>query len=295
MVNTDNENIDNEKVLRGKRKNGHKMDCGCHICENMKAKAKRHGYKEDLQKEEEKRKGGPKKINGHKVECDCQICNNMKHSKSKSKGKKNNNKRTQNTLRKKKNGHKRDCTCPICNNMKKEWNKTKKGGVNEQDGNQAAEKQKQLAIIDQMLRNEMVPFTEEFDNIKDQNKQKQFLIDIIRRMEAMLAAKPKPILRKLLIDRINGLRETLNNLPEIDGIKIVKYNREEFNILKDKFRDKIQDVDKYYTVDKLLEAIKKAGYKEDGTKISKGWFRWGGGLSKTSKKKLNKHRRTQKK
>jgi hypothetical protein len=88
MVNTDNENIDNEKVLGGKRKNGHKMDCGCHICENMKAKAKRHGYKEDLQKEEEKRKGGPKKINGHKVECDCQICNNMKHSKSKSKGKK---------------------------------------------------------------------------------------------------------------------------------------------------------------------------------------------------------------
>lgn len=297
MVNTDNENIDNEKVLGGKRKNGHKMDCGCHICENMKAKAKRHGYKEDLQKEEEKRKGGPKKINGHKVECDCQICNNMKHSKSKSKGK-NNNKRTQNTLRKKKNGHKSDCTCPICNNMKKEWNKTKKGGVNEQDGNQdekEKEKQKQLAIIDQMLRDKMDPFTLEYYNIKDQNKQNIFVRDIIGHMEAMLKASRMPILKNSLKDKINMLKEILNNPSEIDGIKIVKYNREEFNILKDKFRDKIQDVDKYYTVDELLEAIKKAGYKEDGTKISKRWFGWRGGLSKTSKKKLNKHRRTQKK
>jgi len=293
MVNTDNENIDNEKVLGGKRKNGHKMDCGCHICENMKAKAKRHGYKEDLQKEEEKRKGGPKKINGHKVECDCQICNNMKHSKSKSKGKKNNNKRTQNTLRKKKNGHKSDCTCPICNNMKKEWNKTKKGGVNEQD----PEKQKQLAIIGQMLsgkQDEMVSFTEEFLSIKDQNKKKQFLIDIIGHMNAMLDAKPKPMLflRNSLNNKIYMLTAILNNPSEIDGIKIVKYD---LNNLKEKFRDKIQEVDKYYTVDELLDAIKKAGYKEDGTKISKRWFGWSGGLSKTSKKKLNKHRRTQKK
>jgi hypothetical protein len=41
---------DTVKLKGGKRKNGHKLDCSCHICENMKAKAKRGGYKEDLEK-----------------------------------------------------------------------------------------------------------------------------------------------------------------------------------------------------------------------------------------------------
>jgi hypothetical protein len=180
--------------------------------------------------------------------------------------------------------------------MKKEWNKTKKGGVNEQE----AEKQKQLAIIGQMLKNEKNPFesfTLEYYNIKDQNKQKRFVIDIIGHMKAMLNAKPTPMpfLRNSLNNKIYMLKEILNNPSEIDGIKIVNYNRDDLNNLKEKFRDKIQEVDEYYTVDDLLDAIKKAGYKEDGTKISKRWFGWSGGLSKTSKKKLNKHRRTQKK
>lgn len=112
--------VDSAKVIGGKRKNGHKMDCGCHICENMKAKAKRHGYKEDLQREEERKKGGPKKINGHKPDCDCPICKNMKNSKAKGKGKGK-------ITRKKRNGHKYDCSCQICNNIKKKGtNKTKK-------------------------------------------------------------------------------------------------------------------------------------------------------------------------
>jgi len=41
---------DTAAVVGGKRKNGHKMDCCCHICENMTKKAKRGGYKVDAQK-----------------------------------------------------------------------------------------------------------------------------------------------------------------------------------------------------------------------------------------------------
>jgi hypothetical protein len=47
--------VDESKLKGGKRKNGHKPDCSCHICENMKAKADRHGYEEDLEKEQEKK------------------------------------------------------------------------------------------------------------------------------------------------------------------------------------------------------------------------------------------------
>jgi len=104
--------IDTKNLIGGKRKNGHKIDCKCHICENMTAKAKRHGYEEDLEKEQERKMGGPQKKNGHKKKCVCPICNNMKNmSKSKSvvKGKKS-------------NGHKPDCGCPICKNMKKKLN-----------------------------------------------------------------------------------------------------------------------------------------------------------------------------
>ena len=36
-------NINEVKLIGGKRKNGHKMDCECHICQNMKNKAKRGG------------------------------------------------------------------------------------------------------------------------------------------------------------------------------------------------------------------------------------------------------------
>ena len=42
------------KFNGGKRKNGHKLDCLCHICENMKNKAKRGGYKDELEKQKER-------------------------------------------------------------------------------------------------------------------------------------------------------------------------------------------------------------------------------------------------
>lgn len=100
--------IDSEKVIGGKRKNGHKMDCGCHICKNMEAKAHRHGYAEDLEKEQE-RKNGYQKKNGHKSTCGCPICNNMK----------NKSKTNKTKINKKSNGHKSTCGCPICKNMGK--------------------------------------------------------------------------------------------------------------------------------------------------------------------------------
>ena len=73
--------INNSKLVGGKRKNGHKSDCVCHICENMKNKAKRGGYEEDIEKEKEKMMGGSKKKNGHRKECKCPICKNMRNSK----------------------------------------------------------------------------------------------------------------------------------------------------------------------------------------------------------------------
>ena len=51
---------DNETALKlggAKRKNGHKMNCDCHICDNIKNKAKRGGYREDAEKAELKKKG----------------------------------------------------------------------------------------------------------------------------------------------------------------------------------------------------------------------------------------------
>ena len=110
---------DTIKLKGGKRKNGHKSDCTCHICENMKAKAKRGGYQEDLEKEKEKQMGGSKKKNGHKKDCDCPICKNMKNKKQNEVTDKKSS-----HGKKKSNGHKIDCGCPICKNMKK-----KKGGA----------------------------------------------------------------------------------------------------------------------------------------------------------------------
>jgi len=121
-----------------KRKNGHKSNCTCHICENMKNKAKRGGYEEDVEKEKLKKMGGSKKKNGHKPNCGCPICKNMKNAKKgKGGGDENNDmsdedidmsdneKELQTAGKKKKgNGHKANCGCPICKNMRK----SKKGG-----------------------------------------------------------------------------------------------------------------------------------------------------------------------
>ena len=67
------------KVIGGKKKNGHKRNCSCHICENMANKARRGGYAEDLEKTQE---GGSKKKNGHRRLCKCPICKNMANAKS---------------------------------------------------------------------------------------------------------------------------------------------------------------------------------------------------------------------
>jgi hypothetical protein len=126
---------------RAKRKNGHKASCSCHICENMKNKAKRGGYEEDVEKEQLKLMGGSKKKNGHKPNCTCPICKNMKQSKKggytqeESEGNynemdKNDSNITGGKRGKKSNGHKATCSCPICKNMKK---KNKKGGDEEPD------------------------------------------------------------------------------------------------------------------------------------------------------------------
>ena len=64
-----------QKMLGGaRRKNGHKTSCNCHICENMRSKAKRGGYQDDYEKIVT---GGSKKKNGHKANCKCPICKNM--------------------------------------------------------------------------------------------------------------------------------------------------------------------------------------------------------------------------
>ena len=72
------------KLGGAKRKNGHKMNCDCHICENMKNKAKRGGYAKDVENEELKQMGGSKKKNGHKPDCGCPICKNMSNAKAES-------------------------------------------------------------------------------------------------------------------------------------------------------------------------------------------------------------------
>jgi len=67
-------NITQQMLGGARRKNGHKTTCNCHICENMRLKAKRGGYQEEYNK---KVSGGSKKKNGHKAHCKCPICKNM--------------------------------------------------------------------------------------------------------------------------------------------------------------------------------------------------------------------------
>lgn len=83
----DKQDITDVKMGGAKRKNGHKLSCTCHICENIKNKAKRGGYEEDAEKEKLRRMGGSKKKNGHKPNCNCPICKNMRNANKKSKKK----------------------------------------------------------------------------------------------------------------------------------------------------------------------------------------------------------------
>ena len=75
-----------EMMGGAKRKNGHKSMCSCHICENMKNKARRGGYRADAQKAALKKRGGSRKKNGHSPTCGCPICKNMKNAKKSKRG-----------------------------------------------------------------------------------------------------------------------------------------------------------------------------------------------------------------
>lgn len=139
--------IDEVKLGGARRKNGHKSNCTCHICENMKKKARRGGYTEEIEKKNEYISGGLKKKNGHRKDCKCPICKNMKNAK-----KGGNDNEEEEPMRqidfekrqehesitfqggkiKKSNGHKLNCMCPICKNMRK----SKKGGDEPDEENQ---------------------------------------------------------------------------------------------------------------------------------------------------------------
>jgi hypothetical protein len=69
---------------RRKKSNGHKANCGCPICKNMKHKKRGGGEEEDTEF-----KMGGKKKNGHKANCGCPICVNMKHAKGTKRNKRN--------------------------------------------------------------------------------------------------------------------------------------------------------------------------------------------------------------
>jgi hypothetical protein len=71
---TKSKNITQKMLGGARRKNGHKTTCNCHICENMRSKAKRGGYEDDYEKIVT---GGSTKKNGHKANCKCPICKNM--------------------------------------------------------------------------------------------------------------------------------------------------------------------------------------------------------------------------
>lgn len=134
-------NIDDIKLGGARQKNGHKLNCTCHICMNMKNKAHRGGYTADAEKQME---GGSKKKNGHRAKCACPICKNMQkktHHRGgaveeeepveededadamvggKSKRRKRSRISSRKSSRKRKgNGHKPTCKCPICKNMRK--------------------------------------------------------------------------------------------------------------------------------------------------------------------------------
>lgn len=112
--------INKSKANNARRKNGHKMSCSCHICDNIRNKEQKGGYADDLRKENEK-KMGLKKKNGHSSTCNCVICQNMNNAKNKTTklkiSKRNKKKINKSHKNRKVNGHKMDCKCPICKNM----------------------------------------------------------------------------------------------------------------------------------------------------------------------------------
>jgi len=154
-----NSDINKAKLMGGKRKNGHKMDCECHICQNMKNKADRGGYKEEEEKKIESKMGGPKKKNGHKKDCKCPICKNM----SKARGKKSSDTDSDSDSssssdeeemdkpvikNKKRNGHKKDCKCPICKNMSNARGKKSSDSDSDSDSESSSSDEEEMDNFD---------------------------------------------------------------------------------------------------------------------------------------------------
>ena len=139
-----------------KKKNGHKDNCECPICVNIKHAKGGAGYDVDnTETSTVTQTAGKKKSNGHKANCGCPICQNMKNKKgganddedTTSSGDSTDSNTTStsdsNTTStsdsmdeeqttashmlggktkkngKKSNGHKSNCKCPICQNMKR--------------------------------------------------------------------------------------------------------------------------------------------------------------------------------
>jgi predicted Zn-ribbon and HTH transcriptional regulator len=69
--------IEQQRLGGARRKNGHKPSCACHICENMKYKAKRKGYSMEAELARQQKLGLTQKHNGHRQNCRCPICKNM--------------------------------------------------------------------------------------------------------------------------------------------------------------------------------------------------------------------------
>ena len=153
----------NEAKLGGaRRKNGHKKDCSCHICENMRKKAQRGGYEEDIKNEQEKLLGGSKKKNGHKKDCMCPICKNMQNASKTRTSKKSAGKRKT----KKGNGHKPDCKCPICKNMRK------KGGDSEPASVETSiEDEEPTSVVDEELTSVKEPTNVKEDSTAQPGKE----------------------------------------------------------------------------------------------------------------------------
>jgi hypothetical protein len=140
---------DDSQVTNGgkKKSNGHKANCKCPICKNMKMK--KGGSMQELRPANFL---GGKKANGHKATCKCPICVNMKHQKASKKNRRvtrskltrrggadddsdsdsdsssssssSSDSDSDTTMgggkkKRKGNGHKAACKCPICKNMKK--------------------------------------------------------------------------------------------------------------------------------------------------------------------------------
>ena len=115
-----------------KKSNGHKMDCKCPICINIKHAKGGAGY--DVDDNDDSQVNAKKKSNGHKANCGCPICKNMNKKSVKGvKSIKNNKSRG---LKKRSNGHKANCGCPICKNMNKK-NVTMKSGKKKSNGHKA--------------------------------------------------------------------------------------------------------------------------------------------------------------